>query len=195
MANEPDVFLKAHVSGSRTVRTYVYLYKTSNLLLKNAQASEEGQFFHLMGSIVFAAFTVEAFLNDVGEKKINDWLKKERRLSQQQRLEHVLKAVGLGLPHASLDDVRSAFRFRDGMAHGKTETLKLAHEVREVNWSKPHLMPIEAPWEQECTVDRCKTIVSACWKLIEEIHKAAGFSGRPFASLGGGSYTLSQVRA
>lgn len=197
MAREPDFFVKAHVSGSRVVRTYVYLYKTANLMLKTAREVDEGQFFNLMGSIVFAAFTVEAYLNHVGEKLVKDWVTKERKLTQQQRLQAILTAVKLdpSSPDLGLEEVRNAFRFRDGMAHGKTETLQLKHEIREVNWSKPRLIPIEASWEKECTVERTSVIVRACWGLIEQIHKAAGMPGRAFQSMGGGSYTLSQIRA
>lgn len=193
MARQPEV-IRARVSGTRTVRTYVYMYRTAKLLLEEAGREEEGQFFRLMGSIVFAAFAVEAFLNHVGEKKVADWLTKERKMTQQQRLTTILSEVGLEESGLPLADVRTAFRFRDGMAHGKTAVLNLVGHERDVDTSKPFGIPIETDWELQCTIQRTVPVVKACWNLIEQIHKASGFNGRPFSGLGGGSYTLTNIR-
>ena len=71
---------KKCVQSHRTPKTFVYLYNASRHALKKAQREEPGGFFDCMAAILFCAFTLEAYLNDLGVKKIQTWAKDEEKL-------------------------------------------------------------------------------------------------------------------
>ncbi len=64
-------------------------------MLKQAEEHEAGRYYFLLGSLVFSAFTLEAFLNHIGENKVTIWEAIERKLGVRDKLTVVLDTVAI----------------------------------------------------------------------------------------------------
>jgi hypothetical protein len=136
---------------------------------------------------VFAAFTVEAFLNDVGQRKVRDWATIEPKSSPRQKLLLLREAL-----HWSFDAGKRPFqtfrlmlRVRDALAHGKTVTV-----VQDVIVTKPppDLEPWPEPeWKQLCSDNSTRRMVDDAEAIVRELNKQSGSTRDPFASPGHGS--------
>jgi hypothetical protein len=92
-------------------------------LSKNKDQSEE---MNSTSCLVFAAFGIEAFLNQVGEQLFSSWedhLKKS--LSPEAKLHLVAERIGLRVDFGKrpFQSFRTLFQFRNAMAHSVTEDL------------------------------------------------------------------------
>ena len=63
----------ATYEGTREVKTFVDLFHGSKVLLDKSTANKQGSYFTTMGSLLLTAFTFEAFLNHLGQEKIDFW--------------------------------------------------------------------------------------------------------------------------
>jgi hypothetical protein len=79
----------------------------------------------LSASMVFSAFTVEAFLNHVGANRTTFWSTVERKLSPPDKLGLLATFLGLEIDFSKrpFQTFRRMFRLRDALAHGKTESM------------------------------------------------------------------------
>jgi hypothetical protein len=85
---------KVTVTKDREVITYAELWHTSRCLLKKGQDEKEGSFHQFMASLVFTAFTLEAYLNHIGPKVFNCWAAIER-LGPKEKLDIITEKIGL----------------------------------------------------------------------------------------------------
>jgi hypothetical protein len=191
MTPEPE-YVEALIDGEHTVLTYAYMRRAALMFLDGARNSEEGRLYRLIATIVFSAFMVEAHINHIGQKKVLDWIKLERKLTQRQRIDRILRELNLdsfdGFPQ--YQHVSDAFTFRDKMAHGKTERNIFDSAVQTVDWNNPGNIELKASWENLCTVDRAAELFAGCERFLEIIHEAAGLSRHEFRSLGNAAYSV-----
>jgi hypothetical protein len=96
--------------------------------------------------IVFAAFSVEAYINSIGAKKVDFWEEIER-LPWRKKVVILHKHAG-ATPDWSKDPLQFAlevFRIRDNLAHGKPERVLgpvcSDHKKAEELLSSAHLKP------------------------------------------------------
>lgn len=170
---------KATYSGTREVRTFVDLDHGSNVLLLKAEQDERGSYYTVMGSLLLTAFTFEAYLNHIGSKFLPYWEEIEsiRVLDKYSVLTKHFKVE----PEASkrpYQTLRSLFKFRNAIAHGKSQVL---NETREVaSDADPHDFLPKAHWEEYCTLGNAKRAREDVRNIIEELHMAAGEGDFPF---------------
>jgi hypothetical protein len=103
----------------------------------------------LSASMVFSAFTVEAYLNHIGANRTKFWPSVERRLSPPDKLDLLVSLFGLKIDFSKrpFQTFKRMFRFRDALAYGKTEymTEESTQFLREGERPK---MPL-TNWEKE----------------------------------------------
>ena len=100
--------------------TFAWLFQGAESEFEEAVSVEEGSFYNFMFSVVFLAFSIEAYLNQIGEKLFPDWAKYERR-PHKEKLKKVVRRLKFkpdfsSLPFQSYDEI---FRFRNLIAHAK----------------------------------------------------------------------------
>lgn len=177
-------------STEREIRTYEYLRMAAVDAMQKAQKIKEGSFYQLMSSLVFSAFAVEAFLNHVGERTIKYW-------SEIERIEPLAKLKVL-YSHLKLDydssrrpiqTIKQLFRFRNFMAHGRTETLSGTGVL-----TKPHPDPgenlVDVEWEKFCNEKEAERAVEDVKAIFKTLYAAAGFDERMLYSLGHESWVI-----
>ncbi len=181
------------VQAAGTTNTYVYCWIASRRALKQAETGESGNFYDRMMAGVFAAFSVEAFLNHIGQRRMRDWASLERRLGPREKLLLLRQVV-----HWSVDESKRPFqtlhemlRLRDALAHGKTETVVkdvvLKKPPRDVDrWPEPR-------WRTLCSLPSVKRMVEDAEAIIRDLAKQSGSSRDPLVSTGHGSSGVSEV--
>lgn len=185
--------VRYRVQASGTTNTYVYCRVAARDALKQAERQEPGYFYFSMMAGVFAAFTVEAFFNHVGQRKVRDWQLLERKLGPREKL-LLLRQVA----HWSVDESKRPFqtlrrmlRLRDALAHGKTATVVtdvvLERAPRDADrWPEPE-------WKLLCSRSSVRRMVEDAEAIVRDLNKQSGSSRDPFASPGHGSSGVSEI--
>nr|WP_314563134.1 hypothetical protein [uncultured Pseudomonas sp.] len=166
----------------KDIYTFAFFNASAVRYMKIALKKEEGFAFDLMSVMIMSAFSVEAYLNHLGAKKVPDWLRLQEKKSVWQKYKILRSAVGLS--ELSIDqaypDVAGVLVFRNSMAHGRSERHELEFFV------DPELVEyFDQPVGWQTNLD--ETIVSvrlkACQDLVKELHEAAGLGKHPFFAL------------
>lgn len=155
---------------------YEELWRTSYWTMRRAEKEEEGSFFQIMASLIFTAFTLEAYLNHIGKEIFICWDDLEQ-LSPQKKLNVIAEKLVVEKDDGKrpFQTVEKLFRFRNDVAHGKSVTLKSEDEILatdSVLKTYMHEM-LEAEWEKYCNLDNAKRAREDVESIIWKFHKAS----------------------
>lgn len=95
-----------------------------NMYHEIEKSQEELEPYELLPALVFAAFTIEAYINSVGSRKVEFWNQLER-LPWKNKVEILHSTAGVQADW-SQDPLQLAiqlFKIRDRLAHGKEESI------------------------------------------------------------------------
>jgi hypothetical protein len=188
----------ATYKAEREIKTYADLASGANGLLYKAKQETEGSYYTTMGALLLTAFTFEAYLNHLGEKKIKFWKEIE---SIKVMRKYMVLCTELDVipdfskrPHQTL---KSLFDFRNAIAHGKSQIMEETKEINskevdEIINSQHYLRDfgLKAQWEEYCTLANAERAQEDISEVITELHKKAGYSDDPF-TLGRASRSIS----
>jgi hypothetical protein len=177
---------KVSIEKERHVVTYAELWHTSLCLMKQGQAHEEGSFHQFMGSLVFTAFSLEAYLNHIGPKLFQEqcWNGLER-LTPQDKLNVIAEKIGQPIDYGKRPwgIMKELFGFRNDVAHGKS--IKVA-KTRVVSISKhdSDMREFEkTAWEAFCTRQNAERARIDVEKMVVILHDKANIADEyPFVS-------------
>jgi hypothetical protein len=138
-----------------------------------------GQFYNWLVAMVFASYTVEAYLNFVGElvapqiwKDERNYFRKEPYRGFEGKLRRVMELVSL--PYARdarpLKTVLELKELRDLIAHPKTEPLDGC--VR-VPGQEPPILPAVTTLSKMVTADACAAAIQDVEGFLDSVHTAA----------------------
>jgi hypothetical protein len=163
---------KAKVSKKRNVHTYAELWHGSWVLLERAKAESKGSKWLWMGSIIFTAFSFEAYLNHLGPKLFTCWDGLEV-LSSESKLDVICEKLGINLarnerPRKTIHDL---IKFRNKLAHGKTITIE-ENTSRDVDQYLDEFLGMRplAVWEKYCTEENAIRAREDIEKVLRLIH-------------------------
>jgi hypothetical protein len=173
------------VSGFRHVYTYALLYEGARFAIEQAEGSEKGSFYNCMSSIILCAFCIEAYLNHVGSKLLPYWDDKIKKdLSTESKLKIVCERVEVAVDFSEppFQSFRTIRKFRNLMAHGKTEILS-EQGIRKAT-ENGQVQHFKTWWEEQCTIKTSKRMLEDTQAMVTAIHKAAGYGDHPLAAFG-----------
>lgn len=163
---------KVNVEKERQVITYAELWHTCLCLLKKGQDQEEGSFHQFMGSLVFAAFSFEAYLNHIGPKVFRCWEALDR-LGPKEKLDIIAEKIGLQIDYGKKPwgVLKELFGFRNDVAHGRS--IKVPESaVVPISKHDEHMRELaKTRWEKFCTkqnAERAKEDVESMVKVLHE---------------------------
>jgi hypothetical protein len=172
----------AKYKGEREVRTFVDLAHGADFLIKKTEQDQKGSYYYIyttMSSLLLIAFTFEAYLNHLGKKKIKFW-KEIEPIKVMDKYSILCKEFEI-----NPDDSRrpyqtliSLFKFRNSIAHGKSEILKETKTVSSQD--DPFTHAPRTKWEEYCELDNAKRAIKDISSIINELHKAAGLGNDAF---------------
>jgi len=186
---------KVSIEKERHVVTYAELWHTSLCLLKQGQAQEEGSFHQFMGSLVFTAFSLEAYLNHIGPKlfQVQCWNGLER-LTPQDKVNVIAEKIGLTIDYGKRPwgIMKELFGFRNDVAHGKS--IKVG-KVRVVPITKHESSMQEfekTAWEAFCTRQNAERARKDVEDMVVILHNKANITDEyPF--VGGWQETMATL--
>jgi len=174
--------IKAKIHKKREVFTYAEMWHISNFLFDNGKLIKEGQNLKFMASLVFKAFTFEAYLNHIGPNIFKCWDSLER-LGPLEKLQIIAEklnvAINMGIrPWQTL---KCLFKYRNEMAHGKTIIIETEETIpaEHYNHNAPPSL-IKTEWEQYCNESNIQKVHKDIELIIIKLHNAGKFDLPPF---------------
>jgi hypothetical protein len=169
----------ATYKGQREVRTFADLNHAAWVMIKKSEENALGSRYTNMAALLFTAFTFEAYLNHLGHELIEFWDNIDS-IKVMSKYECLCKHVGVTpdfstRPHQTLSKL---FQFRNSVAHGRTQILKVSKAVssRDDPWKHSP----KTDWEEYCTDENAKRAKCDIEAIIVQLHKAAGLGEHPF---------------
>ncbi len=174
---------KVKIAKERTVRTYVELWHTSSCLLKKGQDNEKASFHQFMASLVFTAFTLEAYLNHIGAQIFTSWNDLER-LSPKEKLNVIAEKLNVQVDYGKRpwQIMKRLFGFRNDIAHGKSVKIKSEEVILLINHTDEDIHNfVLTSWEKFCTERNALKAREDVENIIQAIHAASGIKSEyPF---------------
>jgi hypothetical protein len=164
------------VTKTRDVRIHADLWHTSKCLLEKGQKEEAGSEHQFKASLVFTAFTLEAYLNWLGERLFPHWNYLER-LAPIEKLDVISDLLKVGVDNARRpwQTTKKLFRFRNAMAHGKPVTIETETETPVDEYFQEKLSEIDrTEWEKFCTREHAEQAREDVEEILRALHAAAG---------------------
>jgi len=173
---------KIIVKAETTSYSYVTLHNAAHYALEDAKNSEHSRFFNALTAMLYSAFSLEAYLNHLGNSEFQNWEKIERSKSPKQKLDMLVDKRGFVPDYSKkpFDVFDEIFKFRKKIVHGKTEHLKI-EEVREGEIGDTPETPMTS-WEKSTTLENAISFVEGSAEIITELHPIFGYKSHPFAT-------------
>jgi hypothetical protein len=174
---------KFKVQASSTTNTYAYCFYAAKQALKHAN-EEEGQLYSCMTAGLFAAFTIEAYLNHIGQIKVRNWDALERKLGPREKLLLLQEMFSFKADQSKppFQSLHTVLILRNSIAHGKTETITTDRVVDEDEVEEAEYP--QADWKILCTVSGVTKMVNDVEAMVISIQRQLGDKRDPFANPG-----------
>lgn len=173
----------AVVSKDAELNTYAHLWHASRVFRKQAEEQVSGSYYQRMTSLIFAAFTVEAFCNHIGNFLFSDWKETERKQSPKDKLERICKQLGVPKDFGKrpYKTISGLLEFRNALAHGKS--VKLTKEMvvpMDDKYEEVLQQELRAEWQEYITPENLNDVHEDVKLIVESIHTASKMDDQVF---------------
>ena len=168
---------KIEVTKQRKVKTYAELWHTSHCLLEKGIEERKGSLHQFRASLVFTAFTIEAYLNHIGPKVFKCWDDLER-LAPREKLNVIAERLQVDVNYGRRpwQVMKQLFGFRNDIAHGKSEVVKTSDVVPLHKYSDEHFGDFaRTGWEKYCTRENAQKVREDVEKIVHALYEAGRF--------------------
>jgi hypothetical protein len=181
---------RVKVAKDRQVNTYAEMWHASHVMLNKAEKDEKGSYYQLMASLIFIAFTLEAYLNHIGKRIFGCWDDLEQ-LSPQKKLNVIAEKLKVEKDDGKrpFQTVKELFKLRNDIAHGKSVFLKSENQISATDAELDNYMHrlLETEWEKYCNIENTQRAREDVKSIIQKLHNASGLSEYVFdLGIGGG---------
>jgi len=170
------------VSKKRNVRTYAKMWNISRALLQSGKGNPQFSNHHFTASIVFTAFTLEAYLNHIGLQLFNCWGVIEK-LSPKDKLNVIIEKIGLEVNFGNRpwQVINNLFGFRNDIAHGKSTEVVENIILNTDNLDNSIIYDLaKTKWEKYCTEKNAERARKDIYQIVILLHDTAGINEQPF---------------
>ncbi len=128
-----------------------------------------------MSALTMACFAIEAFANHVGKHLFPSWDTIERGISPSGKLKMFIemKEMGIKYEEAPFNTVHSLMKWRNLIAHGRTEKITTSHTASIDNYEDLFYKIEQANWRKYVIDVDIEKIEKDCKELMETIHLKA----------------------
>lgn len=166
---------KIHITKERKVITYSDFWRASEYLLKRGQGEERGSYFLFLSSLVFSAFSLEAFLNHIGEHLFNSWGDLEK-LRPKAKVNIIAEKLNIKVDYGDTlwQIIPEVIGFRNKIAHGKNTLLREKRTIR-ANDKYEEIMHefLFANWQNYATKENAIRVRQRLEEVFKIIHEKA----------------------
>jgi hypothetical protein len=168
---------KMFVTKEREVNTYADMWHTSRCLLEKGMEDPKGCYHQFMASLVFTAFTLEAYFNHVGPQLFKYWSDLER-LGPKEKLNIIGERLGVKVDYSRRpwQVMKHLFGFRNDKAHGKSQIIKMSEVISSHKYSDTRFGErVQTEWEKYCTQRNAQKAREDVEAMINELHRLGKF--------------------
>ena len=152
----------------RTVKSYGWLSMCARNSLDCGKGDKNGCFYHFMSSLIFSAFTLEAYVNHIGPTLVPFWSEIEKiRLMSKLKIVYTFLELDFNTSKRPLQSISWLIKFRNTMAHGKTEDINKS----KINKTQKYIY-VGASWEAYCTKEKAQRAYDDIREIIEILNKS-----------------------
>ena len=167
---------KVRVNKELKLITYAEHWATGGCLLDRAAQEKKGSYHQYLACITFTAFTLEAFLNHIGEELFESWRDDLEQINVKGKIRIISDKLGLKVDYGDTpwQVVPELVAFRNKVAHGKNERL-FEEVMMPLNEYDEHLnLFLKTDWQEAATMDNAERIRILVQDLCLEIWTACG---------------------
>ncbi len=174
---------KVIIQKEREVNTYADMWHTSHCLLDKGIEDQKGCYHQFIASLIFTAFTLEAYFNHIGPQLFKCWSDLER-LGPKEKLNIIAERLEIKIDYGKRpwQVMKNLFGFRNDIAHGKSQIIKIAKTIPHRKFSDVRLGErVQTEWEKYCTQTHARKAREDVEAIINELHRIGKFkSDYPF---------------
>ena len=150
----------------RKVYTYRYMAMTAERMLEQARSTNEID--NAISAIVFCAFSLEGYLNHVGDELIKDWGDLFENLKPHAKLIMLAKQfdVEIQLGKSPFQSFSTIFEIRNQLAHPKTKKHTYENTKKKVWLSVGEQKWPAEKWEALCKLEYAEKFVKDTKEII-----------------------------
>jgi len=167
---------KVRVNKELKLITYAEHWHTAGCLLDRADQEKRGSYHQYLACITFTAFTLEAFLNHIGEELFEGWRDDLEQISVMGKIRIISDKVGLKVDCGKMpwQVVPELVALRNKVAHGKNERL-YEEIILPLNEYDEHLnVFLKTDWQEAATTKNAKRFMKLVQELCLKIWTACG---------------------
>lgn len=176
------------VKRERSVHTYTTMWWASEWFLNKGLQEPKGSKYEFMASLVFSAYTLEAYLNHIGRKLFGCWNDIERRLGPREKLNLLAERLKVEIKQGELpwQTMKALFDFRNDIAHGKSEDLEESNTLPLNEYDEERFQGfIQTRWEKYCIKDNAIRARQGVKNIVEILHAECRFEDNPHPFVSG----------
>lgn len=182
--------------GKKEVRAAAYNHMTARHFLSLAENTEKGSFYTAQASLLFSAFTHEAFLNTLGPKLISYWEELEY-LNPTKKLKIIAETLNYkpDLSKRPYQTLKTLFVFRNAIAHGRDEQVLVDGKAVPMSASGAgYSQLVEADWVAYCTTQNAKRAFEDVEEMARDLSDRAGVERMPNYPFGSPESSMLRVK-
>jgi len=185
---------KVKIEKTRQVNTYKIMWQGSYWTLDQARKEVGGSFYQITASLIFTAFTLEAYLNHIGKIVFQCWDDLDR-LSPNAKINVIAEKLNVNNDNSKrpFQTIRILFDFRNDIAHGKTITLSDTKVFLFTD--KKHEIyvheSLEPKWVRYCTIDNAERARMDVGKIMKLYNDSAGM--KDYLGISVGTSSLASI--
>jgi len=173
-----EIHSKVRVNKELKLITYAEHWATAGCLLDRAESEKKGSYHQYLACITFTAFTLEAFLNHIGEELYESWRDDLEQINVRGKIRIIADKVGLKVDWGDTlwQGVAELIVFRNKVAHGKNERL-FEEVILPLDKYEEHLNGfLKSDWQEVATMDNAKRLKEVVAEVCLKIWVASGNS-------------------
>jgi hypothetical protein len=179
---------KVKTSRERLLVTYAEHWQSSQTFLKLGIENPEGSYHQFLGSIVFTAFSLEAFLNHVGEAIFKSWPELEK-LTPKGKVNLITEKLGVKVDYGSMpwQIIPEIIGVRNKIAHGKNELLRDERMLTVDTYDEKMGEILRSHWQSYVTQQSAERACEKVQEICKTIWAKANFKELELFEIGGQS--------
>jgi hypothetical protein len=168
----------------REAKAYLKPLVMAEHLSERALLKKKNAFYDACASLVFLAFSIEAFCNHIGWKLAPDFAAFDD-LCAKDKLRRVAELVNfpLKLGERPFQTFTEVYKFRNMMAHSRTQEVKVERTVPRPSPGTPTELPKLPPmeWEAYCTPENLIKAIADVRNGLKSLYDASALAAKcPF---------------
>jgi hypothetical protein len=181
-----------NIDTTTITNTSMYLYKVAEINFEELNENDEGNFYKMLTIVIFSCFTIEAYMNHIGENVYPCW-KEIDRIKTLDKLKILFTQLEINFDKSRepIQSIYEMFEIRNKLAHGNTESINNKTKQKAILIDEIKIEDVLTNWEVKITRKNIKKYFLNMKKVIDLMNTKVNQNENPFLTF---STTSSSVK-